>query len=187
MVKMKRATDQANDLSIQSSARVWLELADEALLSQCEVDLYRASGPGGQKRNKTSSAVRLRHRVTGLSVTAVESRSQHENRARALSRLRRAIALTQRSPVDPAALPPESYSVALQCDATLRVNRRHPDYWRIVQYVLDVFVSYQAGVSDAAKTLHLSTGQLVRFLKSEPKLWEQTNRLRAQFGHPLLR
>ena len=61
------------------------------MLAQCEVDTYRASGPGGQKRNKTSSAVRLRHPPTGLLVIAEESRSQHANKAKALKRLRRAL------------------------------------------------------------------------------------------------
>src|SRR5919109_144612 len=60
----------------------WTSLSDEQLLAQCEVDTYRASGPGGQKRNKTSSAVRLRHRPSGLIVIAEESRSQHETEAR---------------------------------------------------------------------------------------------------------
>ncbi len=60
----------------------WTALTDEQLLAQCEVDTYRASGPGGQKRNKTSSAVRLRHLPSGLLVIAEESRSQHENKAR---------------------------------------------------------------------------------------------------------
>src|SRR4051794_28568175 len=67
----------------------WTALTDDQLLAQCEVDTYRASGPGGQKRNKTSSAVRLRHPPTGLLVIAEESRSQHENKARALRRLRK--------------------------------------------------------------------------------------------------
>src|SRR5579862_2785507 len=71
----------------------WTVLSDERLLAQCAVDTYRASGPGGQKRNKTSSAVRLRHPPSGLMVIAEESRSQHENRARALRRLRQALYL----------------------------------------------------------------------------------------------
>src|SRR5437660_11022746 len=82
----------------------WTDLTDAQLLAQCGVDTYRASGPGGQKRNKTSSAVRLRHEPSGLIVIAEESRSQHENKARALRRLRHAFYLKQREPVVPEAL-----------------------------------------------------------------------------------
>src|SRR6187549_1974217 len=77
----------------------WTELNDEQLLAQCEVDTYRASGPGGQKRNKTSSAVRIRHLPSELIVIAEESRSQHENRARALKRLKQAFFLKLRDPI----------------------------------------------------------------------------------------
>src|SRR6516162_9727793 len=76
--------------------RHWTVLSDAQLLAQCAVDTYRASGPGGQKRNKTSSAVRIRHLPSGLIVIAEESRSQHENRARALRRLRQALYLQVR-------------------------------------------------------------------------------------------
>ena len=78
----------------------YLALDDKKLLTQCDVHTYRASGPGGQKRNKTDSAVRLRHRPTGSSAQGEESRSQHENKARALRRLRLALALQQRDEVD---------------------------------------------------------------------------------------
>src|SRR5256885_3277072 len=86
----------------------WSRLTDEQLLAQCEVDTYRASGPGGQKRNKTSSAVRLRHPASGLIVIAEESRSQHENRARALKRMRQALFLKLRDDLPRAALSPEA-------------------------------------------------------------------------------
>ncbi|MGE3182344.1 MAG: peptide chain release factor-like protein, partial [Phycisphaerae bacterium] len=81
-----------------AAIRACLTLSDSDLLAQCDVDTYRASGPGGQKRNKTSSAVRLRHHMSGLSVIAEESRSQHENKARALRRLREKIAVSVRLP-----------------------------------------------------------------------------------------
>src|SRR5580704_17245459 len=89
----------------------WTSLSDAKLLEQCAVDTYRASGPGGQKRNKTSSAVRLRHPPSGLVVIAEESRSQHENRARSLRRLRQAIYLKVREPLAHAELTPEVLAV----------------------------------------------------------------------------
>src|SRR5438309_8820168 len=98
----------------------WTSLTDAQLLEQCAVDTYRASGPGGQKRNKTSSAVRLRHGPTGLVVIAEESRSQHENRARAVRRLRQAIHLQIR---DPANGKSEAVTAALTPAGRLDVGR----------------------------------------------------------------
>src|ERR1700684_2743447 len=86
----------------------WSRLTEEQLLAQCDVDTYRASGPGGQKRNKTSSAVRLRHTPTGLIVIAEESRAQHENKARALKRLWRELFLRLRDELPADARTPEA-------------------------------------------------------------------------------
>jgi hypothetical protein len=181
------ANDAERTAAPGARARGLLDVSDAELLAQCEVDTYRASGPGGQKRNKTSSAVRLRHKPTSLMVTAVESRSQHENRARALRRLRQAIALSQRNPITFDSVVPEFFAAALNRDPGLRVNPKHPDYLHIVQHLLDVLFAHRASVAGAAATLGISTGSLIRFLKEDPKLWEQANRLRKEFGHPVLR
>ena len=170
-----------------AGSRPWLDLSDAKLLAVCEVDTYRASGPGGQKRNKTSSAVRLRHGPTGLIVIAEESRSQHENRARAVRRLREAIALTQRRPVSPGDPLPEFLRDALARNPGLRVNPRHEDYFRVVQHLLDTLAGTRGSVADTAAALGISTAQIVRFLQCDCKLWAQANHLRAEFGLPPLK
>jgi protein subunit release factor A len=66
--------------------------SDEDLLRQCEVDTFRASGPGGQHVNKTESAVRITHLPSGVVVTSQQERSQHRNKALCLQKLRARIA-----------------------------------------------------------------------------------------------
>jgi ribosome-associated protein len=61
---------------------------DDALLAQCDVQTFRAGGPGGQHQNMTDSAVRLVHRPTGVTVTSRAQRSQYLNKMDALRRLR---------------------------------------------------------------------------------------------------
>jgi peptide chain release factor 2 len=64
-----------------------IEVRDEDI----EMDVYRASGAGGQHINKTSSAVRLRHLPSGIVVACQQERSQHKNRAVAMKMLKAAL------------------------------------------------------------------------------------------------
>jgi len=68
------------------------------LARDCEITAYRSSGPGGQKKNKTESSVRVRHLPSGLVRVATESRSQHRNREAALERVWRELRRRARKP-----------------------------------------------------------------------------------------
>ena len=61
---------------------------DDGLLAECDVQVFRATGPGGQSVNTTDSAVRLVHRPSGLTVVGRRERSQLRNKHDAVRRLR---------------------------------------------------------------------------------------------------
>ena len=168
--------------TVRRPRATWSALTEDQLLAQCEVDTYRASGPGGQKRNKTSSAVRLRHPPTGLMVIAEESRSQHENKAKALKRLRRALFLHLRdgAAADPLAHP--EYRDARGPDGRLHLRAKDPRFWPAAGVVLDVLAGARGQMSTAAEVLGVSSANLGVFLLSDPKLWQEAIRIRVECG-----
>jgi ribosome-associated protein len=78
--------------ALRAAARRAVRLPEAALQAECDEAFFIASGPGGQHRNKTESGVRLTHRLTGVTVSATERRSQAQNRGEALKRLRERLA-----------------------------------------------------------------------------------------------
>ncbi len=160
----------------------WLAGDDAALLAQCDVDTYRASGPGGQKRNKTSSAVRLRHQPSGLMVIAEESRSQHENKAKALRRLRKTIALSIRREVGTDWQRPEVLAKYLTTAGRLEISLRNAEYPLVLACVLDLMAASGGQVREAAEVLGLSTSQLSRFISQDVKALDAVNQMRKAQG-----
>jgi hypothetical protein len=150
----------------------WLRMTDEELLRGCRQEMYRASGPGGQHRNKVTTALRLRHEPAGVQVQAEEGRSLGENRRRAVHRLRQRIAVEVRVPFDLGSpqLPPE-FRRYVSADGRLAVNPKNPDYPLVVATALDALAETGGSVSQAASALGLTTSQLAKFLESDREVW----------------
>jgi hypothetical protein len=156
-------------------------ITDAQLLSQCRFEAFRGPGPGGQKRNKTSSAVRLTHMPTGIFAIAGESRSQHRNREMALMRLRHRMALEIREPFD--AAEPLPHWLALRGEKQrLNLTQKSDLYLPALGLTLDILATLGFSVSETARALGVTTAHLVSFLRQDEKLWAHVNQHRISAG-----
>jgi protein subunit release factor A len=85
--------------------------------SDVEITAFRSGGPGGQHKNVTESAVRVRHVPTGIVVVATASRSQWRNKEAALEELRRRLEARRRRPKPRVATKPGRASRARRLQA----------------------------------------------------------------------
>ena len=157
---------------MMSERNAWLALDDQALLRLCRCEACRGTGPGGQKRNKTSTSIRLVHLPTGIAVEDDATRSQHQNRDGALRKLRLQLAMELREePVaNVGSMPPE--------------KARQP-FW--VALALDALASCGFRIAEAAALMGISTARLGKDLSRIPPLWQRVNAARVEHGIPPLK
>lgn len=147
-----------------------LTAEDDILFRACEFIMQKGTGNGGQKINKTSSAVRLRHRPTGIAVSANEERSQSRNRHIALRKLRYEIALRIRADVGDesfAALPAPSPS----------------NHARLILWTAALFDRLAVSDYDLSKTASLcgaSASQIERAMRRYPQVWRAYSEAKDQ-------
>ncbi len=170
-------------MNLSSNISAWRALTDEQFLAQCRLEVFRGSGPGGQKRNKTSSGVRIVHEPSGLSGLASELRSQALNRRRALARLRHRMAIEMRQPVNSAdqAAPPWLGQL-IDADGRLAIPRNAERYLQALACVLDVLSAHEWSISRAAASFEINTANLVKFLAADTKAWAKVNQMRQSKG-----
>jgi len=162
--------------------RYW-EQSDEELLHECDWYAGRASGPGGQKRNKTHSAINMIHKPTKITAIANEHRMQGENRALALKRMRMQLMLSFREEIDVADFVlPEFITQQTDGKGKLRVNESNKLYLSILALMLDLMHTFRGEVAPAAKLLNISTTNFINLLAQNEKVWTAANRMRTLFG-----
>ena len=147
----------------------WLEMSDDELMKVCEFEPYKATGRGGQKKNKSSSAVRLIHKPTKIAVTASKSRCQHTNRKQALKKLRYQLAFNVRCDISPEL-------------ANLEMSPNNKRFYLWVAFIFDNLTRHHFAVSNCAKELELSTSRLIKLLARDDSVWQEVNKHRLSLS-----
>jgi len=151
-------------------------LPDEELLRRCDASSSSTHGPGGQHRNKAESAVRLRHRATGLVVQCEEHAQRSQNRTQALARLRLRLALHDPTPIDPAVLAPHRDGLRL------RIAMDAPDLPAVAALCVQALGRAQGRVAEAAQALGVSTAQLTKVMALDKEIRAAADAIRRQAG-----
>lgn len=141
-----------------------LALSDEELMKECRFDAMRGTGPGGQKRNKTSSAARVTHLESGLSAFDDVTRSQHQNLKHALDKLRGEIAVNllpgggETTPGIPIAPVPKP-------------NSRNYFLW--LGKIFDALLATDFQMPEAAARFECSPSHLIRIVAKDEFAWQK--------------
>lgn len=145
----------------------------EFVQQYCALEFFKSSGAGGQHRNKTSSAVRLIHRDTGVRAEDCTERSQHRNRSRAAGKLKLMLALKFRMPVKE--VPPR-----MECSLNA------PDYPLFVAELFDILHHCGFDHRESAQLCGISASALLKKLHRDPAVWQEFCREREQRALPRL-
>jgi hypothetical protein len=146
-----------------------LQASDEELSSCCRLEFCRGSGNGGQKRNKTSSAVRVTLKELAISAEDCTERSQKLNRSKALQKLRRKIAMTVRQDISD-----EIITIVAPS------NNRYPLF---LARLIDLLSSVNYSFKECGLKLNLSSSQVEKLLRRDASLWQFIQSKRQNENH----
>lgn len=167
-------------------------LPPDELSAQCRMTQMRRGGPGGQHRNKVSTAIGWMHEPTGISAEASESRDQNRNRQEALKRLRLRLAIRLRGealgPEEPAGAEGRDEAIRrLGTERRLKVSAKSDDYPAVLAMVLDDLHCAGGQPSLVGRLWQASTTSVVSLVADCPAALQEVNRWRAHHGRGPLR
>jgi hypothetical protein len=160
-------------------------LPPDEFIARCQLRFVRRSGPGGQHRNKVSTGVVACDLPTGTLAEASERRSQAQNRALAIFRLRVNLAIELRS--QPDVPPPSPLWRSRSGGGQIHVSPQHDDFPALLAEALDAISLAEGDVKTAGETLACTPSQLIKLLKKEPRALQLVNGWRARRGLPPLK
>lgn len=138
---------------------VILQMDDAALSALCRITFSCGSGPGGQKRNKTFSAVKVELPQWNVAASDCTERSQFRNRSNALKKLKMLLALKYRKERD---IPPEHRDCSMHS----------ADYPLFAAQLLDIIHQNGFDHRKAAEVCGISPSALLKKLFRDPELWQ---------------
>jgi len=156
----------------------------EELLRSCAIGKGRASGPGGQNRNKVETHVTLTHMPTAIEGQAGERRSAAENKKVAVRRLRLALAIHVRTPVPLGEARSDLWLRRCPPDGGGKIscNPEHEDFPALIAEAMDVVDACGADLRNASLRLGCTLSQLIKLLKDHPPAFVQMNAARCARG-----
>lgn len=171
----------SNEKDSASEAQHPCFLTEEQLLAICEISQLRRGGPGGQHRNKVSTAIVVRHASSGILAEANERRSQIDNRRVAVRRLRVLLAIRLRSsPRQLAYDTPMREAIRLKYGgAALRIASENWECATLLTILLDDVFQNDYQMARVAELWRTSTSQLIRLLRDYPSALTNINAARS--------
>lgn len=155
-----------------------LALTPEELLRQCRQARFQGSGPGGQKRNRVYSGVRVTHGTTGLTAESVDSRASLRNLGAAVERLRMVFALS----ASLADCDPHGAAGCPQAPFRAAASPSHEDYPRFLLRALHHLAWHRGQLAPAAAALGCTASALTRFFKADKAAWARAKDIREANG-----
>ena len=149
-------------------------LDPEALMKQCTLTRGRASGPGGQHRNKVETHITIVHEPTGIEAQAGERRLAKENQRVALKRLRLRLATEHRVFVPEGEIRSELWKSRCR-NRKIVCSVKHHDFASMIAEALDVIDACAYDMRRAATRLGCTSSQLVRLLADHPPALSKFN------------